>query len=66
MNIPQVLKVTEEHLSLTATAAIGFVIFSIASKPSLERRSFVWPGSGSTMGNLQEIKTSFSPFLTKK
>lgn len=50
--MPQVLNVIEEYLSLTATAAIGFVILSIASKPSLESRSFVWPGSGSTMGNL--------------
>lgn len=40
------------NLSLTATAAIGVVILSMASKPSLERRSFVWPGSGSTIGNL--------------
>lgn len=39
-------------VKLTATDAMGFVIFSIASKPSLERRSFVWPGSGSTMGKL--------------
>lgn len=37
---------------LTATDAMGFVIFSIASNPSGERRSFVWPGSGSTMGKL--------------
>lgn len=39
-------------VKLTATDAMGFVIFSIASKPSGERRSFVWPGSGSTMGKL--------------
>lgn len=62
----QSTNVTKEHLILTATAAIGLVILSIASKPSLERRSFVWPGSGSTIGNLQVIKTSFSPFLTKE
>jgi hypothetical protein len=29
------------NLRLTATAAIGVVILSIASSPSLERRSFV-------------------------
>lgn len=39
---------------LTATAAIGVVIFSIASRPSLDRRSFVWPGSGSMIGNLHK------------
>lgn len=43
---------------LTATAAIGLVILLIASSPSLERRSFVWPGSGSMIGNLQEDKNS--------
>lgn len=36
----------------TATAAIGVIIRLMASKPSLERRSFVWPGSGSIIGNL--------------
>lgn len=41
-------------LNLTATAAIGFCILSIASNPSLEMRSLVWPGSGSTIGNLKE------------
>lgn len=39
-------------LKLTATAAIGVAILSIASKPLLERRSFVCPGSGSIIGNL--------------
>lgn len=39
-------------VKLTATAAIGVFILSIASKPSLDRRSFVWPGSGSTIGKL--------------
>lgn len=41
-----------DKLKLTATAAIGVVILLMISKPSLERRSFVWPGSGSTIGNL--------------
>jgi len=53
-------KIIEKHRSLgdkknaghTETAAIGFVIRLMASKPSLERRSFVWPGSGSMIGNL--------------
>lgn len=47
-----VLYAWEMNLKLTATAAIGVVILSMASNPSLERRSFVWPGSGSTIGNL--------------
>ena len=43
-----------EYNQLTATAAIGESILWIASKPSLDRRNLVWPGSGSTIGNLQK------------
>lgn len=54
-------KLLERKWRLTATTAIGVVIFWIASRPSLARRSLRWSGSGFTIGNLQHMHQVMPP-----
>jgi hypothetical protein len=61
---------TAYKFKLTPTMAIGFSILRIASRPCSERRSLVWPWSGSTIGNLElhvvnNFRFSIKCFLEK-